>query len=136
METENTQQIVDEILELSKQYLAEVPSKRRTWPKSIKERVLQLLQLEWSSEQIAVQTRIPAPTVYSWKARCQTDAGFLPVQILPEKSLPIREVFPKKRNRKNKTPLAIIVISPRGIRFEGLDLEASLKVAREIESWG
>jgi transposase-like protein len=135
MEKLNPQQIVDEIRELSTQYLAEVPSKRRTWPKSIKERVFQLLQLE-PCEEISRQTGIPAATIYSWTARLRLDAKFLPVKIVEEKREPVvPRTVPLKRGRYKKVTPTIIVVSPNGIRFEGLDIEASLRIAREMRSW-
>ena len=132
METLNPQQIVNEIRELSTQYLAEVPSKRRTWPKSIKERVLQLLQLE-SCEEVSRQTGIPAVTIYSWTARIRSEAKFLPVKVVEEKHEPVAlRTVPRKRGRYKKVTPTIIVVSPKGIRFEGLDIESALRIAREI----
>jgi hypothetical protein len=135
MEAQTQGQIVDEIRELCGQYQNEVPSRRRTWPRSIKERVLQLLQLELSCEEINAQTGIPAPTIYSWKSRSKPEVAFLPIQVVPEKA-PIAQkaVEPRRRERK-KPPTTIIVIAPNGTRFEGLDLKSALAVAREMGSW-
>jgi transposase-like protein len=136
METLNPNQIFNEVRELVNQYQAEVPSKRRTWPRSIKERVLQLLQLE-SCEEISRKTGIPSPTIYSWTARLRSEAKFLPVQVVEEKSNPVvPRTIPRKRERHKKVTPTIIVISPNGIRFEGLDIESSLRIAREMRSWG
>lgn len=136
MEAQNRDQIVDELRQLCVQYQNEVPSRRRTWPRSIKERVLQLLQLELSCEEVAGLTGIPAPTIYSWKPRTENpEPGFLPVQVVAEKILPERRpAAPRKRERKRTTP-TIIVIAPNGTRFEGLDLKSALAVARETGSW-
>lgn len=79
-------QILDEVRQLCSQYAAEVPSKRRTWPKSIKERVLQLLQMEIPCEEIGSRSGIPVATIYSWKMVMKKEPTFLPVQVVPERT--------------------------------------------------
>lgn len=136
MEAQNRDQIVDEIRQLCSQYQSEVPSRRRTWPRSIRERVLQLLQLEFSCEEVAGLTGIPAPTIYSWKPRMENPTpGFLPVQVVAKKTLPERKSPPPRRRECKKPAPTIIVIAPNGTRFEGLDLRSALAVAREMGSW-
>lgn len=134
METQDHDQVVDEIRQLCRQYATEVPSRRRTWPRSIRDRVLQLLQLELSCEEVASLTGIPAPTVYSWKPKVSEEPCFLPVQVVAEKALPVRKEPVKRRERKKATS-TIIVIAPNGTRFEGLDVKSALAVAREMGSW-
>lgn len=140
METQTQTQLIDEIRQLREQYLAEVPGRRSTWPKSIKERVLQLRQLELSYEKIAALTGIPAPTIYSWKSRLNPEPAFLPVKVVEEPArspvveAPATRKLASKRVRERSTP-TIIVIAPNGVRLEGLDLKSALTVAREMASW-
>jgi hypothetical protein len=136
MEKQNQEQLVSEVRQLSSQYLNEVPSRRRAWPRSIKERVLQLLQLELSCEDVATLTGIPSPTIYSWKPKSQSvESTFLPIQVVAEPPSSVRPIEPRKRGRKKGSP-TIIVIAPNGTRFEGLDLKSALALGREIGSWG
>jgi len=136
MEAQNQDQIVSELRQLCSQYRSEVPSRRRAWPRSIKERVLQLLQLELSSEEVSALTGIPAPTIYSWKPEQQRpEPVFLPIQVVAEKPLPERKPAPPRRRERTKPAPTIIVIAPNGTRFEGLDLRSALAVAREMGSW-
>jgi len=135
MEVSTRDQVVDEIRQLCNQYRNEVPSRRRTWPRSIKERVLQLLQLELSADEVASLSGIPAPTIYSWKARPATDhPAFIPVEIVAKRQPSVRKAEPRRRDRK-KPFLTIIIIAPNGTRFEGLDLKSALEVAREMRLW-
>jgi transposase-like protein len=135
METTDRDQIVNELRELCTQYQAEVPSRRRTWPKSIKARVLQLLQSELSCEQVSGLCGISVATVYSWKAAAARAAAptFLPVQIVEKKAEPVAarpEPRPRVRRRGRARPTpTIIVIAPNGLRFEGLDVSQAIAIA-------
>jgi hypothetical protein len=135
MEAQTQGQIIDEVRELCGQYQNEVPSRRRTWPRSIKDRVFQLLQLELSCEEINAQTGIPAPTIYSWKSRSKREPAFLPIQIVPEKSPIAQKAIVSRRRERKKPPSTIIVIAPNGMRFEGLDLKSAISLAKEMGSW-
>jgi len=148
MEVKAPVQIIEEIRELCAQYAQEVPSRRRTWPKSIKERVLQLLQLELSCESAARQTGIPVATIYGWKsAGRQTPAAAVPAQsFLPMKVVakpmiaasqvksPAVAVKPeaRRRYRKRSHAATIVIVTLSGIRFEGLDISSALRLAERL----
>lgn len=141
METTDRDQIVNELRELCTQYAAEVPSRRRTWPKSIKERVLQLSQSELSCERIAGLCGISAATIYGWKAAAGRAPAptFLPVQIVEKKVEPVAvrpESRPRARRRSRAKPTpTIIVIAPNGLRFEGLDVSQAMAIAERFGAW-
>ena len=59
-------QLVAEIKEMAEQYNVEVTSSRRTWPRSIRERVLALGRLGVSRQKIARLCGIPPATVFLW----------------------------------------------------------------------
>ena len=138
MEDKNVVRIVDEVTELCAQYAQEVPSRRRTWPKSIKDRVLQLLQLELSCDSVANQTGIPVATIYSWKMAGKPEQVFLPVKVV-QSHIPQVEPAPAleakkaaKRRYRRRLATNIIVIAPSGIRFEGLDVSSALQIAERL----
>ncbi len=79
--TQNQDQIVDELRQACCKCLNEVPSLRRTWPKSIKERVLRLVELGLSCEDVSRAAGISAATIYGWKAQ-RAQAQFLPVKVV------------------------------------------------------
>ena len=146
METQDSAVIAEEVRQLCSQYLQEVPSRRRVWPKSIKDRIFQLLKLEVSSAAIAAQTGIPIATIYQWKSvspRLQAPspaADFLPVKVVPNKVTkpqvspePSKKPEPRRRYRgKRSAAPTIIVVAPNGIRFEGLDISAALQIAAKL----
>ena len=136
MEVENREQIADEVRQLCAQYAAEVPSKRRTWPKSIKERVFQLLDLEVRCEVIAAQTGIPVATIYGWKCGRGQPQAFLPVQVVADKAVTLQSKSPsipkpRRRKQRQRTP-TIIVVAPNGVRFEGLNIAGALEIAAAL----
>ena len=138
METIDRDQIVNELRELCTQYEAEVPSRRRTWPKSIKDRVHQLLQSELSCERVSSLCGISAATIYGWKAAAGRAAApiFLPVQIVDKKAEPVAaRPTPRPRARRRgraRSAPTIIVIAPNGLRFEGLDVSQAMAIAERF----
>ena len=120
--------LFEEVRQLYKQYEKEVPTKRRAWPNSIKERVFQLLRLEVSCQEINRQTGMPAATIYSWKARVKMTSGFLPVRVVSNDSHRERidPVVPKSPT--------ITVVLQDGIRIEGLTANLALEIVRGVRS--
>ena len=138
MENQPVTRIVDEVHQLCSQYLQEVPSRRRVWPKSIKDRVLQLLELELSSDAIAAQTGIPVATIYSWKSVWLKSSVFLPVKVVENKMVTARpeppvKLKPKPRRYRMRSPTpTITVVAPNGVRFEGLDVASAFEIASRL----
>lgn len=64
---EETELLFSEINQMREQYVAEVGKGRRKWPRSIKERVLKLVDLGLRRRQIAERTGVPYETVCQWK---------------------------------------------------------------------
>ena len=145
MEEQSPVRIAAEIQQLSAQYTQEVPSRRRTWPKSIKDRVLQLLEWEISCESVAKQTGIPAATIYAWKAADRQSRtpyppsqSFMPMKVVtgptgvPQASTPARVKSEPGRQKRKRSVATIVVITPSGIRFEGLDISSALRIAARL----
>jgi hypothetical protein len=59
-------QLIDEVRQIAEQYSREVTTARRTWPKSIKDRVLALLRLGVPGARIGKECGIPVATVFFW----------------------------------------------------------------------
>jgi transposase-like protein len=136
MKTQDRTEIAEEVRQLCAQYQQEVPSRRRTWPRSIKDRVFRLIELGMSSEAIAKQTGVPVATIYSWKSVHIKSQGFLPVKVIPDQTIAVEpKSLPPKPKRRYKPRLAaptITVVTPNGIRFEGLDVSAALQIAARL----
>lgn len=132
---ERVQTLFIEIRQIFEQYKIEVPKKRRPWPKSIQERVLELWHLGVSSHQIALETGLPAQTMYSWKQRVKKEEPKF-LQLAPR---PIQ-----KRHRRSKFDLqlsqlevkdkitTVTVITSDGLRIEGVPIESAADLVRRI----
>ena len=59
-------QLTDEIRQIAEQYGREVSTARRTWPKSVKDRVLALARLGVPRNRIGRECGIPPATVFLW----------------------------------------------------------------------
>lgn len=67
-------QLIEEILSIKEQYQAEVGSKRKPWPKSIKTRVLELDKLGMQMPLIAHAVKVPYQTIMAWRyLSCKID---------------------------------------------------------------
>lgn len=69
MESQNVDQIFEEIRQLRIQYESEVGRARKAWPKSIRERVSRLVAVGVRYRVIAERSGISGNTIYSWTAR-------------------------------------------------------------------
>lgn len=57
--TDPAEQIINEIIQMREQYLAEVgEDRRRAWPKSIRERIISLDAMEIPRKEIAYEKRV------------------------------------------------------------------------------
>ena len=133
---DRVQVLVNEIRQIHEQYKIEVPKKRRPWPKSIQERILELWRLGMSSHQIALETGLPAQTLYSWKQRVKkSEPGFLQLPTVPK----------QRRRRSNfdlqPSPLevsaiatTVTVVTSDGIRIEGVPVAEVAALVRRIGS--
>jgi len=134
---ETKEQLIDDVRQLCAQYLKEVPSRRRVWPRSIRGRVLALLSQGLACDEISQASGIPAATIYSWKSAAPPRDTFLPVRVIakpvvPKNAVPNPAGEPRRdRGRPRSTP-TIIVVMPNGLRFEGLTVASALELARGL----
>ncbi len=61
------EQLIEEIISIREQYQAEVGSKRKPWPKSIKTRIRDLDRLGISMQKISNSVKIPYQTIMFWR---------------------------------------------------------------------
>ena len=109
--------LLREIAEITKQYKEEVPGGRKTWPRSIRERVVQLYRLGLSAKAVADKTGIAYYTVLNWKKR---DPEFKRIKILPliqSATVTVPE---------SKKVATVTVTTPKGLLIEGLTFDQLL----------
>lgn len=121
--------LFDELTQICNQYKAEVPGRRRAWPQSIKKRISELRQLGVGASEIAACTSIPIQTIYSWSNNAKS-SSFLPVKVTaikaksktPTVTVRKRSIMKKAQSKSDQIP-TVTVVTPSGIRVEGLTAE-------------
>ena len=133
---DKTFQLVDEVKQITEQYKKEVSTKRRAWPKSIKDRIFEIRNQGHSCRSISKMTGIPEPTVWLWISKqkeaqaVETEPGFMPVQVNSTvKSLTVKARTKTLTVTEDKS---FKVELPGGIKIEGVDLDAIVELSRRL----
>jgi transposase-like protein len=116
------EELLKDIREIATQYRAEMPDGHKAWPKSVKDRVAELVELGMTSTEIAKQTGIAYFTVQNWRKRAR---GFRALQIA---SLPVRN-----QEIANESVVVVTMTMPNGIRIDGVPLDQAIAFARKFK---
>lgn len=116
METTRVKQLVEEIQELMRQYHAEVGSKRKPWPKSIKGRVRDLFALGVPSKKAAELIDIPYATIMSWRlpAKSKMNEHFHSLAVRSDPTVRVG----KSDHQNPRSNLTVTVRTPDGWTLE------------------
>lgn len=115
MNTTRVKHLVEEIQSLTTQYHAEVGSKRKPWPKSIKDRVRELMAMDIPQKKTAELIDIPYATIMSWKdSKTQSKPKFHGLTVRPSPSV---SVGPSNSQHSNPG-LTVTVRTPYGYTLE------------------
>lgn len=110
-------QIVSEIISLRDQYQAEVGSKRKPWPKSIKDRVLVLARMNFSMQELSNKTKIPYQSIMSWRQADQKQNSFHTLTVRnPTVTVGDKEIL-NESSEKAQDP-TVTVRTPDGFTLE------------------
>ena len=114
-------QIIFEINQMREQWFTEVEAgARRTWPKSIRERVMQLHVMKVRSKDIAKLTKIPYETIVQWRHyQKKKERRFHAVAVRNTDNATVT-VTSAEIDSKN---LSVTVTTPNGYRVEGPTIE-------------
>lgn len=128
-------EILAEVSQIIAQYQQEVPGRRRAWPESIKNRVLELQRLGLERKDIAKRTGISYYTIFNWGVA--KAPRFEPVAVVPSRrALPKAAtvtVTPRRHHHRVRPTLATVTVTmPGGIRIEGVTVEILLKVLPQL----
>jgi len=132
-----SEQLADEIRQIAQQYQKEVSTKRRAWPLSIKERVIELRQLGLSRREVFKMTGIPEPTVWIWtkgqkRESIKEGSRFVPVKVTSTvKSLTVRsDIEPISPAIEQ----SLTVELPGGLRVLGMSIDTLILLSRRLAS--
>lgn len=117
-------EIFQQLNQICDQYKREIPGRRRAWPKSIKDRIFALQRAGVNAHQIAKQVPVPYMTIVSWNTSEKRRGSFLPVRVVRSHKPTTVTVVGRGRPRKTNLPVVAVptvtVVTPSGIRVEGL----------------
>lgn len=137
-----SEDLVSEISQIMEQYRREVPGKRSRIPLSVKERVLGLQGLGLTCAEISRRTGIPYFSVLRWKNRRR--GGFEVMRVTNGKTgrlISKADTVTVARRRKKRVVATVTVstawptvsiVTPSGIRIEGVSLDTLLKLVPEL----
>ncbi len=136
-------ELLDEISHLLEHYRQEIPSRRRPWPESIRQRAMELNRLGLNYTQIAERTGLPYYTLLKWKAEKKKPA-FEMVNVVATKSAvgtvtestpvtTVREVDTVTDSTPLTTASTVTVVLSSGIRIEGMNFDFLTKLLPVLE---
>lgn len=134
--TVQSENLIQEIIQVREQYFAEVgEDKRRAWPKSIRDRMLELCSQKYNRKELAKRTGIPYETIMQWLyVQRHATKMFQPVHIQDDATV---TVAPKSAPMPIKTESnsTVTVTFPDGCRVEG-SLGAVIEVIKYLRGGG
>lgn len=142
-------ELIQEIRQITLQYKAEVPGRRRAWPEAIRKRVTELFSLGLKTKKISEVTGISIHTLSLWKSQINGGQSFQQLKIIDAaeskaKSLATAKTnsfatvtVAKKRGRPPKVlspqqldvanNVTVTVTTPDGFRIEGVPVREALQ---------
>ncbi len=136
---EKAEQLIDEIRQITEQYRNEVSTNRRTWPASIRERVIELKRLGLSPGEILLKTGVPKPTIWVWtsnraKGGDSSPAEFIPVRVKSTvKRLTVKSAPVESESKDVSEPMSRFTVElPGGLRVRDIDLETLIHLSRRL----
>jgi hypothetical protein len=137
---EEASRLIDEICQIKNQYVNEVGSGRRVWPRSIKERMTKLDKLGLPAKGVSARTGIPYCTILLWRHRRQKaspDGGAFH-EVTVESKLPAISKSPAVTAPKFEMPKAenLRLTTPEGYVIDGLDAGGIISIMAAVSKAG
>lgn len=142
------ERLISEIKQIKAQYVAEVGSGRRAWPRSIKERVASLDELGVPIKSLAGKCDIPYDTMILWRYKRKREAirqsdGFHELTVGAQAQVPAISksgtVTVTKSKISTTTPASearLRLTTRSGLSIEGLDVESVMTLLARLEAPG
>jgi transposase-like protein len=131
------EELIEEIVQLKTQYQLEVSTGRRTWPRSIKKRAIELQRLDYSNGEISSRTGISSKTLYSWRPkfngkRVSSKAERLPAVTSNGTFVAVPVI---QNNLTDPNPIVrtdLVLQLPHGIRIESVSIDFICELVRRL----
>lgn len=132
--------LMSEIRELHRQYVVEVGTGRRVWPKAIKDRVQQLDEIGISAKSISKQTGVGYDTILQWRFKRKKKNQFHQLSVSATTSKEIAKVDTVTVTKDEITsPDKILksgtltVTTPSGYRIESSCVESVVRLLETLK---
>jgi len=131
---EQVEILIEEIRQFRIQYVAEVGSGRRAWPRSIKERIERLGALGISPKVISEKTGVAYDTILQWRYQRNQLAKKHFHEISVGKELTVGTVAVPSSVKDNNLSKAgtVTVTTPNGYKIESNDAKAVIEILKGL----
>lgn len=130
---QNTKELVQEIIQMTAQYRAEVSSKRKPWPNSIVDRVEELIKMGLSVKKVSDLTGIPYFSILNWRHRTgkKLKRNFHPVAVTTSATKAATVTVPVSTAMTPELA-AVTVTSPDGYQIKLKNAKSALEFICEL----
>jgi hypothetical protein len=126
------EQTIQEILEIKKQYQAEVGSRRKPWPASIRNRIERLHRLGLKYKEISARIEIPYYSIMNWRSRERSQDGFRELTVRPAPALPVDARQTVTVATADMPVGSVTVTTPDGYRVACESTDLAVGIIREL----
>lgn len=131
-DVQTAENLIQEIKQIIQQYQIEVGSKGKPWPKAVKTRVFQLIDLGFTLQSISDDTGIPYYSILNWRHRGKEKAKSERFQELALTSNLSGSVAVAESCHTSLKSAAVTVITPGGYRIEAQDAVDVIKILKAM----
>lgn len=129
---EQAKKLIFEIKQIKNQYNIEVGSNGKPWPKSIKDRVFQLIDMGFTLQSVSDDTEIPYYSILNWRYRKKEKVKseqFKELAITPSMSGSV--TVPQSRQVCQESA-TVTVTTPGGYKIEAIDAGDVIKILKAM----
>ena len=131
-DAEAAEKLIVEIKQLQEQYNYEVGSRGKPWPKSIRDRVFELIEMGFSMKSVSDDTGIPYYSILNWRHRGREKSKVQQFQELAIRPVVTGAVAATECSSVFQKTATVRVTTPGGYRIEAVDVGAVIKVLKAM----
>lgn len=131
-DVEAAEKLIVEIKQLRQQYNYEVGSKGKPWPKSIRDRVFELIEMGFSMKSVSDDTGIPYYSILNWRHRGREKSKVQQFQELSIRPVVTGAVAATESSPIFQKAATVTVTTPGGYRIEAVDVGAVIKILKAM----